>query len=251
LAVYVEHLQPGTPTGEFIGQSLHFSPYAGGSEAGGYVALVGLDAFTEPGYYTFILGGSGDQPWRPFRQTVRVGSAGFGTELIAIPEDQNHLLAPEVRTEEDAFLATIFGQFTDTQLWEGLFQLPVTNTIVTSGYGNARSYNGGPFDIFHTGIDFSGIVGTSIYAPANGRVVFSDTTNLRGNVLIVDHGLGIMTGFYHLSRILVPVGELVTAGQVIAEGGSTGLSSGPHLHWDLRVLNVPVNPLQWTEEMFP
>jgi murein DD-endopeptidase MepM/ murein hydrolase activator NlpD len=123
--------------------------------------------------------------------------------------------------------------------------------VVTAGYGDARSYNGGPIEIYHTGIDFSGGVGTPIYAPANGRVVYSDTITLRGTVLIIDHGHGVMSGFYHLSKILVPVGELVGAGQLVAEGGNTGLSTGPHLHWDLRVMNVTVNPLQWTQEIFP
>jgi murein DD-endopeptidase MepM/ murein hydrolase activator NlpD len=148
-------------------------------------------------------------------------------------------------------LAAIYNQYSEAQLWTGLFQLPITNTVVTAGYGGPRSYNGGPIEIYHTGIDFSGAVGTAIYAPANGRVVFSDTTPLRGNVLIIDHGLGIMSGFYHLSKIHIPIGELVGAGQLVAEGGSSGLSTGPHLHWDLRVHNVTVDPLQWTEEQFP
>lgn len=246
-AIYVEHLDPGQPSGEFLDQTLRFSP----SGDNGFVALVGIDAFTTPGDYPLFLGGIGDQPWRTFRQDIRINNGNYGTQLITIPEELSHLLAPEVRTQEDEFLATIYSQFSEAQLWDGLFQLPISNTVITAGYGDARSYNGGPFEIYHTGVDFSGAVGSPIYAPANGRVVFSDTIDLRGNVLIIDHGLGVMSGFYHLSKINVPVGELVGAGQIVAEGGSTGLSSGPHLHWDLRIYNVTVNPLQWTEEPFP
>ena len=247
LAVYVEHLELGQPSGEFLGQSLRFIP----SGDNGFVALVGIDAFTAPGDQPLFLGGIGNQPWQTFRQNIRINSGNYEPQFIPVPEEQSHLLAPEVRSEEDAFLATIFSQYSEAQLWEGLFQLPISNSVVTAGYGGPRSYNGGPIEIYHTGIDFSGAVGTPIYAPANGRVVFSDTIALRGTVLIIDHGLGVMSGFYHLSKIHVPVGELVGAGQLIAEGGSTGLSTGPHLHWDVRVMNVTVNPLQWTTEPFP
>ena len=247
LAIYIEHLDSGQPGGQFLDQSLRFSP-AGDN---GYVALVGIDAFTAPGDYPLILSGIGQQPWQTFRQNIRINSGNYESQSIPIPAELSYLLAPEIRAEDDAFLATIYNQFSEAQLWDGLFQLPISNTIITAGYGGPRSYNGGPIEIYHTGIDFSGAVGSPIYAPANGRVVFSDTTTLRGNVLIIDHGLGVMSGFYHLSKINVPVGELVGAGQLVAEGGSTGLSTGPHLHWDVRVMNVTVNPLQWTTEPFP
>ncbi|MFZ0546620.1 MAG: LysM peptidoglycan-binding domain-containing protein [Candidatus Promineifilaceae bacterium] len=248
LAIYVENQDSGQPSGEFLGQSLLFSPSGSNN---GYVALVGIDAFTTPGDYPLLLGGSGQQPWRPFRQDIRIGSGNYEAQYITVPEDQNALLNPEVRAQDDALLATVYNQYSEMQLWQGLFQLPISNTVITAGYGGPRSYNGGPIEIYHTGVDFSGVVGTPIYAPADGRVVFSDTTTLRGHVLIIDHGLGVMSGFYHLSKIHVSVGEMVSAGQLVADGGSTGLSTGPHLHWDLRILNVPVNPLQWTEEPFP
>lgn len=247
LAIYVEHLSPGQPYGEFLGQPLQFSPYGDN----GYVALAGIDAFTTPGDYPLTLTGSGEELWRPFSQNIRIGSGNYGLQPITVSEELAYLLAPEIRAQEDASLATIYNQFSETQLWEGLFQMPLSNTIITGGYGDARSYNGGPIEIYHTGVDFSGGIGTPIYAPANGRVIFSDTTSIRGNTLIIDHGLGIMSGFYHLSKIHVSVGDLVSVGQVIADGGNTGLSTGPHLHWDLRILNVTVNPLQWTEEPFP
>jgi murein DD-endopeptidase MepM/ murein hydrolase activator NlpD len=97
-------------------------------------------------------------------------------------------------------------------------------------------------------VDFAGPVGTPIYAPAAGTVVYSDTMALHGGTVIVDHGLGVMTAYYHLSEIRVEPGRQVAAGDLIALGGSTGLSNGPHLHWDLRILDIPVNGLQWAEE---
>jgi len=69
--------------------------------------------------------------------------------------------------------------------------------------------------------------------------------------VIIDHGRGVMTAYFHLSERLAMVGDVMTKGQIIALVGSTGLSSGPHLHWDLRILGVPVNGLQWTTTAFP
>lgn len=246
MSIYVEHALEGSPEGEFVGQSLRFAPH----EAG-FVALVGVDAFTEPGRYGLQLSGEGPQSWSPFTQQLQVTSANFPTQTIEVSEELEPLLAPEVRADEDAFLSTIYGQYTPEKMWDGLFQEPVTGTVVTAGYGGARSYNGGPFEIFHTGVDFGGSVGTPIAAPAAGTVVYSGTLELRGGTLIIDHGLGVHSGYYHLSEILVEEGQRVEAGEIVAHGGSTGLSTGPHLHWELRVLDVPVNGLEWTQRVFP
>jgi murein DD-endopeptidase MepM/ murein hydrolase activator NlpD len=129
--------------------------------------------------------------------------------------------------------------------------MPLAEPFVSAGYGGGRSYNGGPVEIFHTGVDFAGAVGTPIFAPANGTVVFSDLLKLRGLTVIVNHGWGVMTAYFHLSELFVAVGDEVMTGQTIASLGSTGLSTGPHLHWDLRIMNAPVNPLVWTEQEFP
>jgi murein DD-endopeptidase MepM/ murein hydrolase activator NlpD len=240
-AIYAESTLPGTPEGYFAGQSLRFQPYEDG-----YLALVGLDAFTDPGFYTLELAGSGERPWPPFQQDVRVDSGNYGIQYVTVPETLSPLLAPEVRADEEVLLADFFTQFSERQ-WQGPFQVPVENSPLSAGYGDARSYNEGPIEIFHTGIDFAGPIGTPIRSVAQGTVVFSDTLPLHGSTIIVDHGLGVMTAYYHLSKSHVQVGEQVAPGQIIAEGGSTGLSSGPHLHWDLRVNNVPVNGFQWVE----
>jgi murein DD-endopeptidase MepM/ murein hydrolase activator NlpD len=247
ISIYVENVLEGNPSGQFAGQELNFAPYEEG-----YVALVGLDALTEPGLYTLTLTGSGSgEEWWPFEQEVQVSSSNFMTQTVNVPEELAPLLAPEVRAEEDEFLGTFYSQFTPEKRWDGLFQTPVTNTVVTAPYGDLRSYNGGPFDIFHSGVDYGGSTGTPIMAPAAGTIVYTGTVDLRGNTVIVDHGLGVHSGYYHLSEIEVNVGDSVEPGQVIGFGGSTGLSTGPHLHWELRIHDVPVNGQQWTEVPFP
>ncbi|MCP5100386.1 MAG: LysM peptidoglycan-binding domain-containing protein [Chloroflexi bacterium] len=246
VSIYVENLLDGQPSGSLAGIPLRFFDYEDG-----YAALVGIDAFTEPGLYTLRLEGSGSRPWRPFQQSFRIQSANYGTQYITVAAALAPLLAPEVRREEDEFLLSIYSQYSDTRYWDDVFQAPVTNTVVTAPYGDGRSYNGGPIEIYHSGIDFSGTIGTPIVAPANGVVVFTGLLELRGQTVVLDHGVGVMSAYFHLSDLFVAEGDTVMAGTLIAAGGSTGLSTGPHLHWDLQINGVSVNGENWLKTTFP
>jgi len=176
---------------------------------------------------------------------VQVNPGDYTLQQIPVEDD------PDLRQREDAMLAPIYLTNTETRQWEGLFTSPVTTTVITARYGDSRSYNGGPVYVYHSGVDFAGTIGTPILAPANGTVVFNELLGLRGNTVILDHGQGVFSAYFHLSETFVVVGDQVVAGQAIAAGGSTGLSTGPHLHWDLRIHGVPVNGLQWLEMPFP
>lgn len=247
LSLYVQNQLAGEPTGQFLGQPLRFAPLGDG-----YVAMIGLSAFTPAGVHELELGGGGSRPWTPFRQLVQVGDYDYGRQELVLSEDKSGLLAPELVNAENELLASIYTQFTPAARWTGLFQQPViSGTQVTAGYGIARSYNGGPYDSFHSGTDYATFAGTKVLAPAAGVVILSEPLQVRGNVIIIDHGLGVMTGYYHLQKLEANVGDEVTPGQVIGEVGNTGLSTGPHLHWDIRILNTPVNPLQWLAQPFP
>jgi murein DD-endopeptidase MepM/ murein hydrolase activator NlpD len=247
LAVYVDNLLEGLPAGRFGDQPLQFAPHGDG-----YVALVGVDAFAEPGIYEMALSGGDERGlWAPLRLQVPVGVTTFDTQYVTIGEELSGLLDPAVRSTEDEFLEEIYAVFDDEQQWDGVFQMPVTTTVVSASYGGRRSYNDGPIEIYHTGIDFAAPVGEQVLAPAAGVVVFADQLELRGLTVIINHGLGVMTGYYHLSEAAVQPGDPVTAGQPIGAVGNTGLSSGAHLHWDLRIMNVPVDALQWTQQPFP
>jgi murein DD-endopeptidase MepM/ murein hydrolase activator NlpD len=247
LSVYVDNLLPGTPAGRFGDQPLHFAPHEDG-----YVALIGIDAFAEPGIYELELTGGDERGlWSPLLVRVPVAETPYNTQYVEVGETLDGLLDPAVRATEDEFLKGIYAVFSEPQQWSGIFQMPVTTTVVSAGYGGRRSYNGGPIEIYHTGIDYAAAAGDMVTAAANGVVVFSDILELRGSVVIIDHGLGVMTGYYHLSERLVEEGDVVTAGQPIGRVGSTGLSSGSHLHWDLRILNVPIDATPWTQQAFP
>jgi murein DD-endopeptidase MepM/ murein hydrolase activator NlpD len=246
LSIYADNLLNGRPSGKFAGQNLHFAPHEDG-----FVALVGLGAFTDPGNVVLELGGTGDGPWRPFSQEVAIQPRAYDTQYITIPDDLSYLLAPEIRAGEDAALHDVYTQFTETPYWDGLFQYPFTTTIVTAPYGDGRSYNGGPIEIFHTGIDFAGGIGTPILSPAPGVIVFNEPMDLHGNTVVVDHGLGVMTAYFHLAESSVSLGDRVETGQQLGLGGNTGLSTGAHLHWDVRVNGVPVDGMQWLSQPFP
>ena len=79
----------------------------------------------------------------------------------------------------------------------------------------------------------------------------ADTLNIRGNAVVIDHGWGVYTLYAHMSSILVSLGDIVQTGQVIGLAGTTGRSTGPHLHWEVWVHGVPVNPLQWLQSALP
>ena len=97
----------------------------------------------------------------------------------------------------------------------------------------------------HTGVDFGAPMGTPIHAAADGTVVFAGPRGGYGNCTIIDHGNSLATLYGHQSVIGVTVGQKVTKGQVIGKVGSTGMSTGPHLHFEVRVNGTPVNPMTY------
>ena len=92
--------------------------------------------------------------------------------------------------------------------------------------------------------------GTPVQAAADGLVVLATELNVRGRSIILDHGLGVYTGYWHLSEMHVTVGDFVRAGADIAEVGNSGRSTGAHLHWQLWVNGIAVEPLQWLRSDF-
>lgn len=150
---------------------------------------------------------------------------------------------------ERARLFQIWQQVNGGIRWERPFQLPIENFLaVTADYGVRRSYNGGPYRSYHEGVDFSAYGGTPVLAPAAGAVALAENLAVRGGAVIIDHGLGVYTGYYHLSAIHVSAGDPVTPGQIVGEVGTTGLSTGNHLHWDLLVDGIWVDAAAWREQ---
>ncbi len=126
-------------------------------------------------------------------------------------------------------------------MWTESFINPRPSSI-TSRFGSGRMFNG-TVASRHLGVDFSGATGTPVRAANRGVVALVDDFYLAGNVVYIDHGAGVVTGYFHLSRALVAAGDTVEKGQQIGLVGATGRVTGPHLHWNARYGAVTVNPL--------
>lgn len=152
------------------------------------------------------------------------------------------------RDAERARLREIWTKVSPEPLWTKEFDLPIDNYLeLTAGYGGRRSYNGGPYLSYHEGVDFSAYAGTPVYAPATGVVVLAEPLYVRGGTVIIDHGLGVYTGYYHLSEIHAQPGQTVQPGDLIGGVGTTGLSTGNHLHWDLLTNGTWVDAISWRD----
>jgi murein DD-endopeptidase MepM/ murein hydrolase activator NlpD len=128
--------------------------------------------------------------------------------------------------------------------------LPTRLPIADSWYSSNFGYRIDPFTgqhAFHDGVDFPAGAGTPIVAAASGKVVFADVHPEYGKLVEIDHGNGLVTRYAHASRVIVRPGDLVMAGQRIATVGSTGRSTGPHLHFEIRLKGVAQNPARFLE----
>ena len=135
------------------------------------------------------------------------------------------------------------------QLWTGRFIVPVKGRVSTK-YGTGRTVNNKKSSSHHKGIDISADLGASVKSANNGTVVLTGEYILTGKTVIIDHGQGIVSAYYHLSEIIVKEGADVKSGEVIAKVGSTGMSTGPHLHWGIYIFGVDVDPMNFVDNDF-
>jgi murein DD-endopeptidase MepM/ murein hydrolase activator NlpD len=243
-------------TGSLAGHDLHFFPNGDGK----YVALQGLHAMLAPGLYPLSLQGKlADGTPLGFSQNVFVKSGNYLTDFpLEVPPET---LDPAVTRPEDSLWMAAAAPATPIQYWNGPFELPIhlfkksycveTNECWSSRYGSRRSYNGSDYIYFHTGLDIFGASGVEIYAAAAGVVVFAGPLTVRGNATIIDHGWGVYSAYMHQSEIKVKVGDHVEAGQLIGLVGATGRVEGPHLHFEILVGGVQVDPIEWLEQTYP
>jgi murein DD-endopeptidase MepM/ murein hydrolase activator NlpD len=214
-----------------------------------YYALHGIYRLAEPSLYPLsvqVVDESGRAAAFVQSLPVRAGQYGTDPPLTVPPET----LDPANIQPEFERVRAIVTQVTPDKLWSGKFLLPSVG-VIRSRFGSLRSYNGGPYDSFHGGTDFSGGEDRPITAPAVGIVRLAENLTVRGGATILDHGWGVFTGYWHQSQILVKVGDRVEPGQIIGYNGATGRVTGPHLHWEVWVNGFQVEPLEWTEVAFP
>jgi len=219
----------------------------------GYVALQGIHAMLQPGLYPMVLKITlPENTAFIFSQNVLVFAGDFLYDKPLSVDPAT--LDPETTGPEDKLWMGLASQVTPDKNWQGTFSLPVEPVFAecySSKFGSRRSYNGSDYAYFHTGLDYCGQVGDPIYAAASGVVVFTGELTVRGNATMINHGQGVFTAYMHQSEILVNVGDQVEQGQLIGRVGNTGRVEGPHLHFEVLVGDVQVNPLDWLNQVFP
>ncbi len=178
---------------------------------------------------------------------IEISPADWPVELVEIDDANSRLLDPAVVSEDLAVRTEVQRAKTPERLWSGFFLQPAKG-VITSTFGVLRSYNFADPVEFHTGMDHAGTLGELVVAPNNGVVAWVGETERRGRGVILDHGGGIFTTFWHLSSIESESGDPITRGAILGRIGNTGLSTGPHLHWEVIVHGVPVDPIQWIRE---
>ena len=218
-----------------------------------YLALQGLHAKEKIGLKPLSI--SGILPdGTPFAHTqmVEVFSGNYHYEdIIGVPQNT---VGVAITEEETQTLKEYADNATSSKLWSGGFAEPVPPYLsgaYASYFGGRRSYNGSGYYYFHSGLDYFSQMGGEIYASAPGKVVYTGSLLLHGNTTLIDHGWGVFSLYAHQSENLVQVGQQVKAGQLIGRVGSTGRSTGPHLHWEVWVGGIQVDPIDWLENSYP
>ncbi|WP_188902547.1 LysM peptidoglycan-binding domain-containing M23 family metallopeptidase [Deinococcus aerophilus] len=170
---------------------------------------------------------------------------------LNLPTRISGLLQDPGRAAEDAAVEKAYALRTP-QVWTRPFAPAMSGVKATSSsFGQPRTYLAGGPVAYHFGTDYPAPVGTPVLAVNDGKVILAGKYPVRGNLVVIDHGAGVASLYFHQSKLLVKPGQTVTRGQKIGEVGTTGLSAGPHLHLEVRVRGEGTNPETWMNRLWP
>jgi murein DD-endopeptidase MepM/ murein hydrolase activator NlpD len=225
--------------GSLGGQHLAFFPY--GAE---FAALAGVDLEAKPGKVPWRIG-LVDAVGTPRKAAgaLRVKAGGFPVQRLTLPPGMVDL-DPETErraANESARLRVLYDTVSPERLWRGAFTRPVAGRKPGEGFGSRRIINGQP-RMPHAGIDYSADRGTPVVASNRGRVALLAEFFFAGRLVALDHGLGLYTLYFHLDGVAVTEGQMVERGQTVGTVGTTGRSTGPHLHFAAQLGRARVNP---------
>ena len=225
--------------GLLAGEPLHFAE----QRTGGYRTLAGIpvDVGDSLPVSLFL---TREHRTDTIVRFMRITRAGFSQEQIAVaPAFVRPDSAAALRIQRElARSREVSRKAQETpRLWRGAFRLPRTSRI-TSRFGSARVYNG-EVKSRHLGTDFAGAVGAPVRAAGRGVVAMVGDFYLAGKAVYINHGGGLVTAYFHLSRVDVKQGQRVARGQRIGAVGKTGRVTGPHLHWVARYGAISADPM--------
>ncbi|WP_409342154.1 M23 family metallopeptidase [Paenibacillus sp. MBLB4367] len=197
--------------------------------ANGFYAMLPVAIDAKPGTYT-IAG-----------KKLQIKAKTFDVDRLTVTKEQEQMRQDTQRIAKDQAKIDLARSKSEPDfLYKEPFILPVAGRLTTP-YGYTRYVNG-TFSGTHAALDLAAPTGTPVKATNAGKVVLSEELYLTGNSIYIDHGMNLFSQYAHLSKLLVKAGDEVKAGDVIGEVGSTGFSTGPHLHFTFWVGNNPVNP---------
>jgi murein DD-endopeptidase MepM/ murein hydrolase activator NlpD len=225
--------------GSLGAQHLAFFPY--GAE---FAALAGVDLETKPGKVPWRIGlvDGGGVP-RKAAGTITVKAGGFPVERLTLPGGMVNL-DPEAErraANEAVRMRALYDTVTPERLWRGPFTQPVASRKPGGGFGSRRIING-QARMPHSGIDYSADRGTPVVASNRGRVALLGEFFFAGRLVALDHGLGLYTLYFHLDGVAVTEGQMVERGETVGTVGTTGRSTGPHLHFAAQLGRARLNP---------
>lgn len=183
----------------------------------------------------------------------------FQVVLYPFKKETLHVSAEKLKEEKEkgddqqileAALAKLAADSPHEKLWHGAFCMPIDNARVTCEYGTVRTtQERGRY--MHRALDLINTPCSVVWATQDGTVVHMGRYVNSGNTVIVDHGCGILSLFFHLDKFAdIKVGQHIAKGNPVGTVGKTGYATGYHLHWEMRVNNIPVDPMQWLKQNF-
>jgi hypothetical protein len=211
-------------------------------------ALAGVDLEHPPGSFDITITATSDgenQKPETCRAAVSIRAGHFAVENLSVDPQFVEPNPEELERakKEGARMDEIFATVTPERYWRGSFHLPLAAGARNArNFGRRRVLNGEPRSP-HSGVDLPAPAGTPIYASQRGRVALAENLYFSGNTVVLDHGLGVYTMYFHMKSIAVHEGDMVTTGAVLGKVGATGRATGPHLHWGLKLDEARVNPL--------
>jgi hypothetical protein len=229
-----------TLAGSWQGEPIGFFPLANGE----WEALLGIDLRLSPGAYTIEVR---LQPKEGapvlWKEPVQVTAKDYGVENLQLPQRMVTLDAKTLKRvqQDQARFNAVWEQQSPECYWREPFLRPLPGTVLSS-FGRSRFINGEQRSP-HTGVDLRAALGEPVLASNSGRVALVGEFFFYGRAVVVDHGLGLYTMYFHLSEVKVKKAEWVERGAAIGLAGATGRASGPHLHWGVRLAGARVDPL--------
>lgn len=209
-----------------------------------YYALIPVSYYKKIGDYKIILSyiKEGKKEFKGI--SIKVIDGKYKSEVINVPKGKVTLNNKnKKRTKKEYAEAMNIYNTVDKDLYfNDEFIYPI-NTKITSSFGKKRVYNGS-LKSYHSGTDFKAAISTPIKASNNGIISISENRFYSGNSIVINHGQGIYSCYFHLSKMNFKVGDVVKKGDIIGLSGDTGRVTGPHLHFSFRVYGIQVDPLQ-------